>query len=538
MSSRGEQVEASSSAQETGDVSVWDIPAGVRIKQSVGRGRGLFAESSFKPGARILRTKPIVAVNSTKNLSTFCSACHLAPGDIAIARGQRNSAITLKRCQGCRIVHYCSQGCQTGDWTFHREECRAHKRLRVEYAKFRPNARLDEDLSWIMDERFRAVGRLCWARKREMQNGRDPDWWAQIDAMESHIDRMPQQQIMELGQQIQRFRQYLSAAERDTPGLADMEEYGFGRSSDLLKLFSAFQINSFTLSSPSLSPIGVAMSPIVALCNHSCEPNAVVVFPHGGRDMDIVAIRQIATGEEILTSYIDISLPLAERQADLKERYGFICDCELCQRSRETSWVDPRWCVYDSSGGLKSFEGECSDFNDCSQSSSSVDKHFDSMIQQGRAMLNEDEAGTLDVQQALVNFRSLIPTLSQKMPSSSYPLQALLRLQALLLSPPRSTADRDLAIASLSAAFAGAEKVYPAGHPTLAVISAEWCKLVAMDSPEDTPTDILKKLKQAVIGLRKTVKLNEVGFGAGGGIVGKEMTELLKACEVELSQLA
>jgi SET and MYND domain-containing protein len=60
-----------------------------------------------------------------------------------------------------------------------------------------------------------------------------------------------------------------------------------------------FQVNSFTLSLPDVSPIGVAISPTVALANHSCEPNAVVVFPDGGIKMEIIAIRDINQDEEV-----------------------------------------------------------------------------------------------------------------------------------------------------------------------------------------------------------------------------------------------
>ena len=133
---------------------------------------------------------------------------------------------------------------------------------------------------------------------------------------------MGQDKLVELGHSMQKLRQYLSAADADTPELADLEEYGFDSASELMNLFSAvksfalrlalveltglfwqFEINSFTLSSSSLSPIGVAMSPVVALCNHSCWPNAVVVFPEGGKGIDIVAIRDIPVGEEV--NYIE-----------------------------------------------------------------------------------------------------------------------------------------------------------------------------------------------------------------------------------------
>jgi len=50
----------------------------------------------------------------------------------------------------------------------------------------------------------------------------------------------------------------------------------------------------------------VAISPLVALFNHSCVPNAVVVFPNGGmandqRGMEVIALRDLEQGEEVRT---------------------------------------------------------------------------------------------------------------------------------------------------------------------------------------------------------------------------------------------
>jgi hypothetical protein len=122
------------------------------------------------------------------------------------------------------------------------------------------------------------------------------------------------------------------------------------------------------LSTPDLTPIGVAISPTIALFNHACAPNAVVVFPEGcppGAEggMKVVLISDIQPGEEvsthiipkaklttksqILTSYIDVSLPRHLRQKDLEARYGFTCACTLCGRfDPARGKVDPRWCIY------------------------------------------------------------------------------------------------------------------------------------------------------------------------------------------------
>jgi hypothetical protein len=86
---------------------------------------------------------------------------------------------------------------------------------------------------------------------------------------------------------------------------------------------------------------------VVAMANHSCEPNAVVVFPNGGRSMELTAIRDIepnqevsstvrwATDKQIITSYIDVSLPVEKRRSELEATYRFKCECSLCIRDVE-----------------------------------------------------------------------------------------------------------------------------------------------------------------------------------------------------------
>ena len=40
--------------------------------------------------------------------------------------------------------------------------------------------------------------------------------------------------------------------------------------------------------------------------------------------------RHVAAGEEVTISYVDQSLPLAQRRSIIKEHYGFECDCARC----------------------------------------------------------------------------------------------------------------------------------------------------------------------------------------------------------------
>lgn len=66
--------------------------------------------------------------------------------------------------------------------------------------------------------------------------------------------------------------------------------------------------------------------------NHSCLPNTARAFI--GDMMIVHATRDIAAGEEILTSYQPAMMALPERRDEFKF-WGFRCDCPLCQIERQ-----------------------------------------------------------------------------------------------------------------------------------------------------------------------------------------------------------
>src|SRR2546421_2922574 len=95
-------------------------------------------------------------------------------------------------------------------------------------------------------------------------------------------------------------------------------------------------INSFTLITPMFDPIGLVLHPLPALLNHSCDYNAIVRIERGwhynrtANKIEVLPLRQIEEGEEILVSYIDSNMPYANRQQELRARYFFTCQCSKC----------------------------------------------------------------------------------------------------------------------------------------------------------------------------------------------------------------
>lgn len=73
---------------------------------------------------------------------------------------------------------------------------------------------------------------------------------------------------------------------------------------------------------------GSALYSTIAQANHSCAPNASVDH---GQDAEglLVALKSIAEGEQIMLSYIDESVPKAERHEQLRD-YDFLCRCPKC----------------------------------------------------------------------------------------------------------------------------------------------------------------------------------------------------------------
>ncbi|KAI9819575.1 MAG: hypothetical protein M1827_007025 [Pycnora praestabilis] len=110
---------------------------------------------------------------------------------------------------------------------------------------------------------------------------------------------------------------------------------GQGVNEGLIKeLYCRVMINSLTLVTPTFDPVGIFVDPFAALINHSCDPNAVVVFD--GPSFSVRSMRNIGKDEEITISYIDCTNPFTRRQSDLQDRYFFACSCDKCQRGSQT----------------------------------------------------------------------------------------------------------------------------------------------------------------------------------------------------------
>lgn len=99
--------------------------------------------------------------------------------------------------------------------------------------------------------------------------------------------------------------------------------------------YISFPLNSITVTGLQfLNNEGSALYSTQSKINHSCVPNAQATFPHSDHTLALVALSDIAAGDEICISYLDecaLERSRHSRQKELKENYLFVCRCGKCE---------------------------------------------------------------------------------------------------------------------------------------------------------------------------------------------------------------
>ncbi|BFZ62174.1 hypothetical protein YB2330_003256 [Saitoella coloradoensis] len=107
-------------------------------------------------------------------------------------------------------------------------------------------------------------------------------------------------------------------------------------------IFSTFISNCLSLLTASFDEVGLTADPLVCLLNHSCSPNAAVVFEN--KNLTIRSVRAIGPKEEITISYVNHLQRRDIRRRELKEKWFFQCECAVCARDESENARDPREC--------------------------------------------------------------------------------------------------------------------------------------------------------------------------------------------------
>jgi len=268
--------------------------------------------------------------------------------------------------------------------------------------------------------------------------------------------------------------------------------------------------------------------------------------------MNIIALRNIEIGEEVLIAYIDTTLPMAQRQKALEETYNFTCQCSMCTPT--TIVLDPREALScpKSCGGTCPVPKDDNPVSRCSSCKAAIidpDAVIDAVRIGQEALDKATSLQSSDYAKAKQLTTNMIPILtSAGLPPPCHPLLALLKLhQSLLLASFSDEISQEVLNESICTAakhVAGLSAVLDEGHPVRGVALAELGKLLAVDEPSpSTPSQTTTfppsgptRLKVASETLLKARNELLIGFGREneGGEVGREVRESIVALEKEL----
>ncbi|CAN1239993.1 Histone-lysine N-methyltransferase ASHR1 [Linum grandiflorum] len=269
---------------------------GLLLSNLAEKGRCLLAGKGFYPGEVIIRQEPYVCVPKNSATESRCDGC--------FKTGK------LKRCSGCQVVWYCGSTCQKSQWQLHRLECNVLSRLENSRRKFvTPTIRL----------------MLKLYLRRKLQNMEDIDekqllLYAQMANLVNLILQLPESEI---------------------------------NIKEIAQNFSRLACNAHTICDSELRPIGTGLYPVISIINHSCLPNAVLVFE--GNSAVVRAVQPVSEADEVLISYIETAGSTVTRQKALKEQYFFTCGCLRCIKLpddiRESSILEGHRCADEKCNG-------------------------------------------------------------------------------------------------------------------------------------------------------------------------------------------
>lgn len=226
--------------------------------------------------------------------------------------------------------------------------------------------------------------------------------------------------------------------------------------------------------------------------------------------MAVVAIQDITPGDELTTSYVDVTDSFQARQSQLQKLYYFHCRCKLCRRiARRASHIDARearWCglTKGCTGWYTQEQRRCSkcqrenlnsDYEEVQLEKAKTDACEYLMGQElsiGEDGVPKQQEG--DALMAWQKIRKHVNALSNILPPSAYPLLSLLRAgQTALVSLGASALEAGMGhraldlfeeatrFAMLVVAGMQARGVLVEGHPARAIAMLSLAKLLLTD---------------------------------------------------------
>ncbi|XP_072014959.1 histone-lysine N-methyltransferase SMYD3-like [Amphiura filiformis] len=279
------------------------IHEGVEIFECSSRGRGVRASQTLPSGTCLVRENPLACVLFSQEFRRRCENC--------LQKREK-----LKVCGGCNEVRYCSKKCQSVGWIDHQYECRYKRKNKQRTLPPWSSARVMIRIIHQQNKR---------QKKKHKHGASEPS-----RNFPTTVDDLCNGELSSN----EEMQSHYSQAAASLFDFVSSETVHGWNADQIGVLYAKLQVNGFCLlDAETRKPIGEVIYTRSALFNHSCAPNCCFVFNHS--IIEVRNIRDIKPGEECSINYVNLLKPMAKRQRDLYDVYGFWCDCTRCQQNQE-----------------------------------------------------------------------------------------------------------------------------------------------------------------------------------------------------------
>ncbi|KAG0268601.1 hypothetical protein DFQ27_006239 [Actinomortierella ambigua] len=298
-------------------------PHGLVLELDAQKYRKVVAARPLTRGTRLIASRPLCnPIVFPTHRNQHCETCF---------RVRSPGVLDLERCSVCKKRYYCSKECFAIAWKgWHRWIC------------------ADEDLDDLDHEMLKMVVMV----QEQLRHGSYKDrgdltqqCGGETAALTSYVfDTLMGHSSAVPPAELDRYRAIaLKVLDRlktcKFPFKSEQSQRNAPTIDDLVTMLCRFHCNNFSIHDAQLFTLAEGTFPVGALFNHSCRPNAIVMYE--GQIQIVVALEDIPVGQEVCTSYVDNGVQRAERRSLLMEKYYFDCQCPRCSEVDSSSKAPP-----------------------------------------------------------------------------------------------------------------------------------------------------------------------------------------------------
>lgn len=266
------------------------------------KGRLIQSNNLLKKGTVIITSQSLGTATLPQTINEYCNYCF-----------RKQASPPLQRCSQCKKAYFCDMACFQNAWlSYHQFIC----------GKPTSNKDAADDLDLEMLEKVALNVARYKKRTTIEQSPKDKNDETVNVTMDTFFSLMGHDDA-----QPTYIKKKFKALASEALKKPFIQQTGLAVD-DLIHYLNVFKSNNFAIDDKDMFPIGEGTYPVAALFNHSCRPNAVVMFE--GAYASIRAIEDIEPGSEITISYVDTAHSRTYRQKVLYDKYFFHCQCERC----------------------------------------------------------------------------------------------------------------------------------------------------------------------------------------------------------------